>query len=106
MAPSIIANPGYAEMGKLKISWARKHMPIMSQVVKTHWPAQPLDGYTIVTSVHLEAKTACLVQALTSLGAEVYATGCNPLSTQDDVAAALAETCGVTVYARHNHPEE
>ena len=60
----------------------------------------------IVTSVHLEAKTAYLVKTLATLGATVYATGCNPLSTQDDVAMALNEVPSVTVYAKHNCRED
>lgn len=87
--------------GHQKIAWASNHMPIMTQLIKDYCPLQPLSGYTIVTSVHLEAKTAFLVQTLAKLGATVYATGCNPLSTQDDVASALDETPYVTVYAKH-----
>lgn len=88
--------------GRQKITWAAKHMPIINQLLKEYINLQPLSGYIIVTSVHMEAKTAYLVQTLARLGATVYATGCNPLSTQDDVAAALNETPHVTVYAKHN----
>ena len=89
------------ENGQRKIAWANKHMPIINQLIKEYQSAQPLKGYTIVTSIHMEAKTAYLVQALAKLGATVFATGCNPLSTQDDVALALSETPNVTVYAVH-----
>lgn len=106
---SIVANVN-PESGKKKIEWAKKHMPIMNQIVSEydHMPysQKPLFGLTVVTSVHLEAKTARLVQALAELGATVYATGCNPLSTQDDVATALSETPFVTVYAKHGCTEE
>lgn len=97
-APRAIAS------GNTKIQWAAEHMPIMQQIVKQYHAKNytPLAGYNIVTSVHLEAKTAELVRTLADFGAEVYATGCNPLSTQDDVAAALAETPHVTVFAKHN----
>ena len=101
-APRVIAS------GNEKIKWAADHMPIMNRIVQeydTHHRT-PLDGYVIVTSVHLEAKTAQLVRTLAHLGAEVYATGCNPLSTQDDVATALAETPHVTVFAKHNCSED
>ncbi len=91
--------------GRQKIEWAGNHMPIMNQLIEEYRKVQPLAGYTIVTSVHLEAKTAYLVQTLARLGANVIATGCNPLSTQDDVAIALAETPYVTVYAKHNCSE-
>ena len=92
--------------GRQKIAWASKHMPIMNQLIEEYRNIQPLSGYIIVTSVHMEAKTAYLVQTLARLGATVYATGCNPLSTQDDVAAALNETPHVTVYAKHNCTED
>lgn len=101
---SIIANPNLACAGQVKIDWAKNHMPILTTLVarlSIGGFEQPLANTIIVTSVHLEAKTAVLVQSLAKLGATVYATGCNPLSTQDDVAAALAETPGVTVYAKH-----
>lgn len=88
--------------GKQKISWAAAHMPIINQLVEEYQMTKPLAGCIIVTSIHLEAKTAYLVQSLAKLGATVYATGCNPLSTQDDVAAALNETTNVEVYAKHN----
>lgn len=91
----------FLKSGRQKISWAAKHMPIMNQLIKEYNDSQPLTGHIIVTSVHLEAKTAFLVQTLARLGATVYATGCNPLSTQDDVALALSETPYVTVYAKH-----
>ena len=92
--------------GRQKIAWAAKHMPIMNQLIEEYRKIQPLSGYIIVTSVHMEAKTAFLVQTLARLGATVYATGCNPLSTQDDVALALNETPYVTVYAKHNCSED
>ena len=88
--------------GRQKIAWAARHMPILNQLIEEYTKEQPLAGYTIVTSVHMEAKTAYLVQTLARLGAKVIATGCNPLSTQDDVALALAETPYVSVYAKHN----
>ena len=91
-----------ASSGHQKITWAAEHMPIMNQLLKEYTNLQPLSGFIIVTSVHMEAKTAFLVQTLARLGATVYATGCNPLSTQDDVATALNETPHVTVYAKHN----
>lgn len=101
---SIVANVD-PESGRKKIEWAKKHMPIMNRIISEYghipYSQKPLFGLTVVTSVHLEAKTARLVQALAELGATVYATGCNPLSTQDDVTTALSETPFVTVYAKH-----
>ena len=94
-------NKHLIESGKQKIAWASKHMPIINQLINEYYASQPLAGYVVVTSVHLEAKTAYLVQALAKLGATVYATGCNPLSTQDDVVAALNKNPSVTVYAKY-----
>lgn len=99
---SIIKSPDLSPLGDYKIEWAKAHMPILNQLVDEYRESNPLAGTRIVTSVHMEAKTACLVQALANLGATVYATGCNPLSTQDDVAASLAETPNVTVFAIHD----
>ena len=67
--------------------------------------AEPFSGMKIAMSIHLEAKTAYLATVLKNGGAEVFATGCNPLSTQDDVAAALCEY-GVHVYAVHGDDED
>lgn len=94
------------ESGQRKITWAANHMPIMNEIIKEYGEQKPLSDLTIVTSVHLEAKTAYLVKTLATLGATVYATGCNPLSTQDDVAMALNEVPFVTVYAKHNCKED
>lgn len=92
--------------GQQKITWASKHMPIINQLIKEYRQTQPLSDCIVVTSVHMEAKTAYLVQALALLGAKVYATGCNRLSTQNDVALALNETPSVEVYAKHNCSED
>ena len=103
---SIIKDLNLAPIGEEKITWATTHMPILDQLVQEHYTDQPLANTIVVTSIHMEAKTACLVKALAKLGATVYATGCNPLSTQDDVAAALALTDNVTVYAVHGVSNE
>ena len=107
MSNSIIKDPDLASSGKAKINWVMDpaHMPILDAIIKENRELRPLAGMRIVTSVHLEAKTARLVLALAELGAQVFATGCNPLSTQDDVAAALSTYDDVTVYARHGLSE-
>ena len=91
--------------GNQKIAWASKHMPILNQIVEEYRPKQPLRHFVIVTSIHLESKTACLVKALADLGAIVYATGCNPLTIQDDVATALNNNPNVSVYAKYGCDE-
>ena len=97
---SQIAHPERAEIGAQKIAWARAHMPVLSAIAKRFEQEKPFTGKTLCVSVHLEAKTAVLAQVLREGGAEVIAMGSNPLSTQDDVCAALAAS-GVTVLSRH-----
>ena len=97
---SQIAHPERAEIGAQKIAWARAHMPVLGAIAKRFEEEKPFTGKTLCVSVHLEAKTAVLAQVLREGGAEVIAMGSNPLSTQDDVCAALAAS-GVTVLSRH-----
>lgn len=97
---SQIAHPERAEIGAQKIAWARAHMPVLGAIAKRFAQEKPFTGKTLCVSVHLEAKTAVLAQVLREGGAEVIAMGSNPLSTQDDVCAALAAS-GVTVLSRH-----
>ena len=101
---SIVRDPGMAGAGIRKIEWAKSYMPAMGEIAAEFAKSKPFQGLKITTSVHLEAKTACLALALKSGGAEVHATGCNPLSTHDDVAAGLA-SLGVNVYAVHGCTE-
>jgi adenosylhomocysteinase len=85
--------------GRRKIEWVRQHMPILSAVRERFEAEQPLAGERIGMAMHVEAKTAALVEVLAAGGAEVAITGCNPLSTHDDVSAALDAIEGVTSYA-------
>src|SRR6058998_440111 len=84
----------------MKMEWAREHMPVLAKITRRLVSQKTFKGYKIGTCLHLEAKTAVLAESLYQAGAEVAITGSNPLSTQDDVAAALSET-GVHVYAWH-----
>ena len=93
------------ESGMKKIEWAYRNMPVLRAIEKELIEEQPFKGLKISVSVHVEAKTACLARALARGGADVALTGCNPLSTQDDVAAALAST-GMHVYTIHGDNEE
>jgi adenosylhomocysteinase len=77
------------QSGRLKMGWARQYMPVLASIRKVFEEEQPLSGMTIGMALHVEAKTAVLVETLAAGGAEVHITGCNPLSTQDDVADAL-----------------
>ena len=97
---SVIRYIYLAPQGIHKIDWVEKHMPVLSGIAKQFREEQPFAGLKVVVSVHLEAKTAYLAQVIHEGGGEVYATGSNPLSTQDDVCAGLASR-GVTVLATH-----
>ncbi|MBQ9270202.1 MAG: adenosylhomocysteinase [Oscillospiraceae bacterium] len=103
---SIVRDMSLAEHGRMKIAWVQDFMPALSAIKKEFEQTRPFAGKKIAMSIHMEAKTAYLALVLKAAGAEVHATGCNPLSTQDDVAAGLA-SLGVNVYAWHGStPEE
>ena len=101
---SDILNIELAPSGMDKINWVRSYMPVLSSIYDEFVRTQPFQGKKIAMSIHLEAKTAYLAMTLKAGGAEVYVTGCNPLSTQDDVAAALVSQ-GFEVFARHGVSE-
>jgi len=86
--------------GMLKIEWAAQYMPVLAAIRKQFAKEKPFAGMTIGMALHVEAKTANLVAALAAGGAEVHITGCNPLSTQDDVAEALNTMKKVQCYAK------
>ena len=100
MADYEIKDKSLAPQGSKRIEWVKKHMPILSSYDNMYSAEKPLKGKRIAVSVHLEAKTAYLALVLRNLGAECAVTGCNPLSTQDAVAAALVEE-GLNVYGIH-----
>ncbi|GAB7387671.1 adenosylhomocysteinase [Bacillaceae bacterium] len=103
---SVIRDINLAANGRLKIEWVKEHMPVLNRVLERFEREKPFAGLKVAISLHLEAKTAYLAKVIQAGGAEVTITGSNPLSTQDDVAAALV-TDGITVYAKYNpEPEE
>ncbi|MFD2116232.1 adenosylhomocysteinase [Paenibacillus yanchengensis] len=101
---SIIADPSLAAEGHLKIAWAQSHMPVLNRIREQFEKEQPFKGLKVSISLHLEAKTAYLAKVIQAGGATVTITGSNPLSTQDDVCAALVED-GITVFAKYNPTE-
>ena len=101
---SLIKDMSLAEEGWRKIQWVRAHMPVLNIIEEEFARERPLEGIRIALSIHMEAKTAYMALVLKAGGAQVYATGCNPLSTQDDVAAALAQEA--EVFAVHGVNEE
>lgn len=95
---SSIRDLGLAPQGNVKIDWVEKHMPVLSSIKRQFEKEKPFSGLKVSLSIHLEAKTAYLCRVLAAGGAKMSITGSNPLSTQDDVAAALAAG-GLDVYA-------
>ena len=87
-----------APQGRLQAEWASRHMPVLSQIKKRFTKEKPLEGLTLGACLHVTKETAVLVDAFLAGGAEVALCGSNPLSTQDDVAAALVEK-GAHVFA-------
>lgn len=95
-----------APSGRDKINWVTSYMPSLTSIRREFEKTKPFAGLRIAMSIHLEAKTAYLAETLRAGGAEISISGCNPLSTQDDVAAALAVT-GIEVNATHGvSPEQ
>ncbi len=97
---SMIRDIKLAPSGHDKINWVRNFMPVLAQIDKEYSVTKPFAGKKIVITLHLEAKTAYMAKVFQHAGAEVAITGSNPLSTQDDVAAALVED-GLYVFATH-----
>ena len=101
MASSQIADPGLAAAGAARVAWADGQMPVLRLIGERFAQERPLDGVRMAACLHVTAETACLMRALVVGGAEVGLCSANPLSTQDDVAAALAEEEGIEVHAMH-----
>ena len=97
---SQIKDIALAPSGEMKIDWVERNMPVLRGIGEDFKKTQPFAGLKIALSVHLEAKTAYLCRVLEMGGAKMYVTGSNPLSTQDDVAAALASG-GMEVFASY-----
>lgn len=89
------------DLGRKKLDWARQHMPVHARLREIYGSSRPFAGMTVAVCSHLEAKTGVLVETLAEAGAHVVFTGSEPMSTQDDVVAALNEHPNVTGYAEH-----
>lgn len=105
MEKSIIRDINLAPQGKLKLDWVKSHMPLLNTVEEKFKKEQPFKGLKVTICLHLEAKTGYLAQTIQAGGAEVVVCGSNPLSTQDDVVAALVES-GITAYAKYDISDE
>ena len=105
MKDNIISNIDLASEGKKRIEWARLHMPVLESIRKQYERDKPLLGVNVTACLHVTVETANLVYTLKAGGANVALTASNPLSTQDDVAAALASD-GINVYAIYGEDEK
>ncbi|NOZ23768.1 MAG: adenosylhomocysteinase [Planctomycetes bacterium] len=95
-----ISNPSLAAGGKLRIEWANNDMPVLQEVRKRFSKEKPLKGLRMAACLHITAETANLARTLKAGGANLVLCASNPLSTQDDVAAALAKHYGIPVFAK------
>ncbi len=102
---SEIRNVDLWQDGQIKIDWVKANMPLLRSLEEEFFATKPFKNIKIALSVHLEAKTAYLCKVLAAGGAEMFVTGSNPLSTQDDVAAALVHD-GLNVYAWYDATDE
>lgn len=102
---SIIKDLQLAPLGHQRIAWAKEYMPLLRILEEKYSGTKPFQGLKMVVTIHLEAKTALLALVLKNAGADVVVTGSNPLSTQDEIAAALVDR-GVKVFATHACSDE
>src|SRR5205814_7765654 len=100
VSTSDIADPSLAPAGRARIEWADAQMPVLRSIRERFAQERPLDGITVAACLHVTAETANLVRALLAGGAEVALCAANPLSTQDETAAALTGCDRVEVHAR------
>ena len=101
-----ISDIGLKDQGKRRIEWAGSFMPVLQRIGEEFEREKPLEGITIGACLHVTTETANLIIALKRGGAEVFLTASNPLSTQDDVAAALVEYYGIPVFAKRGEDED
>jgi adenosylhomocysteinase len=94
-----VSNLSLAKEGKIKIDWAEAHMPVLSALRKKYGKTRPLESIRVGGCLHVTKETGVLVRTLKTAGAEISWCGCNPLSTQDDVAASLVKDESVSVFA-------
>ncbi|MDA8399641.1 MAG: adenosylhomocysteinase [Actinomycetota bacterium] len=94
-----IADPALADLGRQRIAWADSNMPVLASIKERFTKERPLEGIRIAACLHVTTETANLLRTLAAGGAEVYACGSNPLSTQDDVAASLVRDEGIPTFA-------
>ena len=97
---SDVADPALAESGAARVAWAERAMPVLGLLKQDYATKRPFEGHTVAACLHITAETAVLVGVITAGGGRVHLAASNPLSTQDDIAAALASRPDVFVYAK------
>jgi len=105
MAGHDVADLALAPLGRQRIDWADRDMPVLRAIRERFARERPLAGLRVSASLHVTAETANLVRTLQAGGADVVLVASNPLSTQDDVAAALVTDHGAAVHARRGEDE-
>ncbi len=103
--PHDVKDIDLAPEGEKQIKWAKQHMPVLNKIRERFSEEKPFDGITIGAALHIESSTSVLLRTLQAGGAEIAGTGSNPLSTDDSVAAALAEK-GANMYVWRGETEE
>jgi S-adenosylhomocysteine hydrolase len=103
--PFKVKDINLSKKGFLDIEWASTHMPVLSLIKEDFESRRPLEGVRVGACLHITKETAVLLLAIKTAGAEVYACPSNPLSTQDHVAAALAES-GINIFAWRNQTND
>ena len=96
-----IADASLAAQGRMRIEWAERNMPVLSQIRARFEKSQPFAGVRISACMHVTTETAVLMRVLKAGGADIALCASNPLSTQDDTAAALVHEYGISVFARN-----
>ena len=96
-----IADASLASQGRKRIEWAERNMPVLAQIRERFEKSQPFVGVRIAACMHVTTETANLMRVLKAGGAEIALCASNPLSTQDDTAAALVHEYGISVFARN-----
>src|ERR671922_902085 len=94
-----IKDPTLAKEGKNRIEWAEAHMPVLVALRQKYEKTKPLKGIRVAGCLHVTKETGVLARTLKAAGAQISWCGCNPLSTQDDVAASLVKHEGLSVFA-------
>jgi adenosylhomocysteinase len=106
LPPHDVADPALADEGVNRIEWAEREMPVLRLIRERFGREKPLDGLRLAACLHVTTETANLVRTLEAGGAKVALCASNPLSTQDDVAAALVRVYGISAFARHGEDRD